>query len=107
VGVDATETAGSTQRRPDRSGPWACLNFDFGHTLKKLWKIHGGMGHMLLKYSLDGLTSSLTFSSALVLLVFVVHIEASLEMIQQSQQLLTGFEERMPAGGEAPIALAA
>ncbi len=60
---------------------------------------------MLLKYSLDGLTSSLTFSCAIVLLGFVAQIEASLEVIR----LLTGSEEplEMPAGDEASIALAA
>jgi len=64
---------------------------------------------MLMKYALDGLTSSLTFSCVLVLLGFVIQIESSLEMIRQSQQLLTGVEEPpgMPAGGEAPTALAA
>ena len=64
---------------------------------------------MLMKYALDGLTSSLTFSCGLVLLGFVVQIESGLEMIRQSQQLLTGVEEPlgMPAGGEAPTALAA
>ena len=64
---------------------------------------------MLMKYALDGLTSSLTCSCGLVLLGFVIQIESSLEMIRQSQQLLTGVEEPpgMPAGGEAPTALAA
>jgi hypothetical protein len=45
---------------------------------------------MLMKYALEGLTSSLTFSCGPVLLGFVVQIESSLEMIRQSQQLLTG-----------------
>jgi len=60
---------------------------------------------MLLKYSLDGLTSSLTFSCAIVLLGFVAQIEASLEVIR----LLTGSEEslEMSAGDKASIALAA
>jgi hypothetical protein len=64
---------------------------------------------MLLKYSLDGLTSSLRFSSAVVLLGFVAQIEASLEVIRQSQQLLTGSEERleMPAGDKVSMALPA
>ena len=64
---------------------------------------------MLMKYAFDGLTSSLTFSFGLVLLGFVVQIESSLEMIRQSQQLLTGVEEplELPAGGEALTALAA
>jgi hypothetical protein len=64
---------------------------------------------MLMKYAFDGLTSSLTFSCGLVLLGFVVQIESSLEIIRQSQQLLTGGEELlgMAAGGEAPTALAA
>ena len=63
---------------------------------------------MLLKYSLDGPASLLRFSGAVALLGFVAQVEASLEIIRQSQQFLSGFENlfEMPARANA-MALAA